>query len=145
MIMSRFVVTARKDGRGLVRPFVDGEKHTGEPFYIGGRALKVTKDGRVYIPKSIMEEFGTLINGSRKLVLETGGTHEKAKKDVKYVRTAKTGTKLIQGADILQSPVINEFLIGAKTGDRVPDSVVGEDVEELKILKPRDGVDLYKS
>lgn len=143
--MSRFVVTARKDGRGLVRPFVDGEKHTGEPFYIGGQSLKVTKDGRVYIPKSIMDSFGTLINGTRSLVLETGGTYQNPQTDVKYVRTAKTGTKLIQGADILQSPAIDEFLQTAKTGDRVPDSVVGEGIEELKILKPRDGVDLYKS
>lgn len=143
--MSRFVVTARKDGRGLVRPFVDGEKHTGETFYIGGRGFKVTADGRVYIPKSVMERFGTLVNGKRSIVLETGGTYEKAKEGVKYVRTAKTGTKLIQGADILQSPTIDAFLQTAKTGDRVPDSVVGEGIEELKILKPRDGVDLYKS
>lgn len=143
--MSRFVVTARKDGRGLVRPFVDGESHAGEPFYISGQSLKVTKDGRVYIPKSIMESFGTLIDGKRALVLETGGTHEKGKKGVKYVRTAKTGTKLIQGADILQSPTIDAFLENARTGDRVPDSIVGEGIEELKILKPRDGVDLYKA
>ena len=143
--MSRFVVTARKDGRGLVRPFVDGESHTGETFYIGGRGFKVTADGRVYIPKSIMERFGTLVNGKRSIVLETGGTYEKAKEGVKYVRTAKTGTKLLQGADILQSPAIDDFLQNAKTGDRVPDSVVGANVEDLKILKPRDGVDLYKS
>ena len=143
--MSRFVVTARKDGRGLVRPFVDGEKHTGETFYIGGRGFKVTADGRVYIPKSVMERFGTLVNGKRSIVLETGGTYENARKGVQYVRTAKTGRKFIQGADILQSPAIDEFLQTAKTGDRVPDSVMGVNVEDLKILKPRDGVDLYKS
>ena len=92
-----------------------------------------------------MERFGTLVNGKRSIVLETGGTYENARKGVQYVRTAKTGRKFIQGADILQSPAIDEFLQTAKTGDRVPDSVVGANVEDLKILKPRDGVDLYKS
>lgn len=137
--MSRFVVTARKDGRGLVRPFIDGKTHAYEDFWLHGvlkdgedSPLEVTKDGRVYIPRAIMEEFGTLLsNGRRALVLETGATH--------------IDGEFISGADILQSPSITDFLRTAKTGDRVPDSVVGKNIDELKILKPRDGVDLYKS
>lgn len=137
--MSRFVVTARKDGRGLVRPFVDGKTHAFEDFWLHGVLkdgedvpLEVTKDGRVYIPRAIMTEFGTLLsNGRRALVLETGATHLEG--------------EFISGADILQSPAITDFLKTAKTGDRVPDSVISEDVENLKILKPRDGVDLYKA
>ena len=79
-----------------------------------------------------MDEFGTLLNnGRRALVLETGATHLEG--------------EFISGADILQSPSISDFLRTAKTGDRVPDSVVAEDIDQLKILKPRDGVDLYKS
>lgn len=137
--MTRFVVTARKDGRGLVRPFVDGKTHAFEDFWLHGVfkdgedvPLEVTKDGRVYIPRAIMNEFGTLLsNGRRALVLETGATHLEG--------------EFISGADILQSPAITDFLKTAKTGDRVPDSVISEDVENLKILKPRDGVDLYKA
>lgn len=137
--MSRFVVTARKDGRGLVRPFIDGKTHAFEDFWLHGVLkdgedvpLKVTKDGRVYIPQAIMDEFGTLLNnGRRALVLETGATHVEG--------------EFISGADILQSPAISDFLKTAKTGDRVPDSIVSEDIDQLKILKPRDGVDLYKS
>lgn len=137
----RVVVSARKDGRGLVTPFIDDINRKGQPFYVGGLPLKITKDNRVYIPKKIMDKYGTLINGRRMLVLETGATYETPQSGVSYVKESKTAKKLLQGADILKGENIDKFLTGANTGDRVPDNVVYS--EDLQILKAKDTTDLY--
>ncbi len=52
-------VVAKTDGRGQVRPFGKyTKKQAGAMVKIGDKEYKVTKSGRVNIPKKVMEEFG---------------------------------------------------------------------------------------
>ena len=57
-VMSR----AHADGRGITRPFALSTKHAkalaGETVRIGDMEIKVTRDGHLNIPKSIMNEYG---------------------------------------------------------------------------------------
>jgi len=57
-LMSR----AHADGRGITRPFALSTKHAkalaGETVRIGDMEIKVTRDGHLNIPKSIMNEYG---------------------------------------------------------------------------------------
>lgn len=57
-LMSR----AHADGRGIARPFALSRKHAkalaGETVRIGDMEIKVTRDGHLNIPKSIMNEYG---------------------------------------------------------------------------------------
>ena len=57
--MTRFIVVARSDGRGGFRPFgsYTGAQR-GATVSIGDRRYKVGVDGRVSIPKAIMEQYG---------------------------------------------------------------------------------------
>lgn len=58
--MAWFVVTARSDGRGGIRPFgTYGPKEAGAKVTIGDRDYTVGKDGRVNIPRAVMERYGT--------------------------------------------------------------------------------------
>lgn len=67
-------VVAKTDGRGQVRPFGTYKgisKKTGEMnqfgamVRIGTKEYKVTKSGRVNIPKKVMEEYGTMGDDGR--------------------------------------------------------------------------------
>lgn len=54
-----FTVVARSDGRGGIKPFgVYGAKQAGAKVTIGDKEYKVTSDGRVNIPKAIMDKYG---------------------------------------------------------------------------------------
>ena len=57
-VMSR----AHADGRGITTPFALSTKHAkalaGETVRIGDMEIKVTRDGHLNIPKSIMNEYG---------------------------------------------------------------------------------------
>lgn len=146
----RVIVTSRKDGRGLVKPFLLGTVHTGEPFWVGGKMLTVTKDNRVYIPKEIMEKHGYLRkDGTRALIVETGGRYvDKLDENNKVVINPETGKPFrvkVQGGDILKGKTLEKYLKTGKTGDRIPAETVSDAVEkgDLKILKAKDGTDLY--
>ena len=57
--LQRFVVVARSDGRGGFRPFgTYSAAQAGAKVNIGNRYFTVGKDGRVNIPRSIMDEWG---------------------------------------------------------------------------------------
>ena len=57
--MPEMIVVARKDGRGGIKPFGKyGKKQAGALVNMGGKDYKVTKDGRVNIPKKYMEKYG---------------------------------------------------------------------------------------
>lgn len=64
--MREIIVRARKDGRGGMRPFGKyGKAQAGAMVDIGGKKYKVTKDGRVSIPKKIMNNWGIKGNDGR--------------------------------------------------------------------------------
>ena len=57
--MSRFIVAARSDGRGGFRPFGSyGAPQRGASVSIGEHRYTVGVDGRVNIPKAVMEQYG---------------------------------------------------------------------------------------
>lgn len=57
--MSTFIAVERSDGRAGIRPFGEyGSKQFGAMVTIGNKQYKVTKDGRVNIPKAIVQKFG---------------------------------------------------------------------------------------
>lgn len=70
--MTRFLVVARADGRGGFRPFgTYSARQAGASVKIGARSFKVGVDGRVNIPKSIMDEYGIIgADGRRRVSIQ---------------------------------------------------------------------------
>ena len=67
--MPEMIVVARKDGRGGIKPFGKyGKKQAGSMVKIGDKDYKVTKDGRVNIPKKYMEKYGITGDDGRKRI-----------------------------------------------------------------------------
>lgn len=57
--MSTYIVKERSDGRGGIKPFNSyNKRQSGASVMVGNKKLKVTSDGRVNIPKSIMQQYG---------------------------------------------------------------------------------------
>jgi len=57
--MTRFIVVARSDGRGGFRPFgTYSSAQRGATVSIGEHRYTVGADGRVNIPKAVMEQYG---------------------------------------------------------------------------------------
>lgn len=70
-----YIVKARVDGRGGARVFglkPELTKHfIGNLLNIGGKDYKVTTDGRVNIPRAIMDKYGVLGNDKRRRIVIT--------------------------------------------------------------------------
>ena len=116
----------------IINPFVNQNlDHALEPWHIAGHKLTIKSGNLIKIPPRIFKEVGyKRPDGTYAMVIETGHTH--------------IDKKHFQGADILKSKKIDEYLRTATQSGRVPDSVVSEAAEDdLRILKPKDGVDLY--
>jgi hypothetical protein len=63
---ARFVVAARSDGRGGFRPFgTFTGRQKGTEVQIGNRNYKVAVDGRVNIPKKVMNQLGVMGDDGR--------------------------------------------------------------------------------
>lgn len=61
MASRTFIVTARSDGRGGFRPFGSySSSAAGGKVNIGEKTYQIGRDGRVNIPKSIMEQYGRI-------------------------------------------------------------------------------------
>lgn len=57
--MTTFIVRERSDGRGGIKPFNSyTSKQKGAVVTIGDKTIKVTSDGRLNIPASIMKQYG---------------------------------------------------------------------------------------
>jgi len=57
--LGSFIVAARSDGRGGFRPFgTYGASAAGGKVWIGNQRLTIGKDGRVNIPKAVMDRYG---------------------------------------------------------------------------------------
>jgi hypothetical protein len=76
MTANRFVVTARSDGRGGFRPFgTFRASEAGTPVTIGDKSYVVGADGRVNIPKSVMNKYGVSGADGRKRVTIQFASH----------------------------------------------------------------------
>ena len=67
-VMSR----AHADGRGSTRPFALSTRHAkwfaGQTVHIGDREVTVGRDGRINIPKDIMETYGVVGDDGRRRI-----------------------------------------------------------------------------
>lgn len=121
-----YIVKARNDGRGGARVFgLNPEltkKFIGKQFQIGNKSYKVTTDGRINIPKSIMNKYGIMGNDGRRRVSITWSSQWNRKKEVTY-------------AGFVNKPL-------AKDKNRTPNWKVTKPRKTTKRgLKPSDGVD----
>ena len=68
------IVVSRADGRGGLRiPVSHPRDFTGERFAIAGKSYTITSDGRVNIPKSVMQKYGSRMpNGRYALAVDVG-------------------------------------------------------------------------
>jgi len=119
---NRFVVTARSDGRGGFRPFgTYSAKQAGAMVSIGSKSYKVGRDGRVNIPKAMMESMGILgADGRRRVTIEFASSK------------GIDGWKKL-GAVVGKPP---EHLKDATTGD-----ILGRKLVMQDILEPYDSGD----
>lgn len=126
--MREIIVTARKDGRGGIKPFGNyGKTQAGAMVDIGGKKYKVTKDGRVNIPKKIMNNWG--IKGkdgrmriavdfsTKRSTAKRGGASNHWKQVAAVISTpgkeskdAKTGAIALYDFDDIGQPISDELL-----------------------------------
>lgn len=142
----RVLVVADKRGIGQVKPFGWGD-HAGEDFWVDNSKFRITSDNRLKLGKKFMDKHGFLrSDGRRAVILETGARYfsinelPKEYKEKYRGRRSKSGSYLVQGAEILSGEPFEEWY-DYKTGTRVPYDVGSE--EDIDILKPVDGPDLY--
>ena len=68
--MTHYTIRARSDGRAGMSMFglprKDAMKFAGETVYIGDRKVAVGRDGRINIPKDIMETYGVMGDDGRR-------------------------------------------------------------------------------
>ena len=112
--MARVIVTARSDGRGGFSPFVKhGKSHAGETVYVGGVGRKVSSDGRVNIPKALMESVGVQgADGRYRVAVETGARTEDGKVEVGlFITKPPTGMSSGGSGDIVPHTHFTEQVI----------------------------------
>ena len=119
------VVVARSDGRGGLRiPVPKSHRESGNYLHIAGKKYKITTDGRVNIPKSIMDAYGTTNSDGRKVLsLDIGYRHDDDQ--------LKTGAYINE----LKHPE------GYKTGDTVQDAEY--DLDDFVIHPETDAIEYY--
>lgn len=121
---------ARSDGRASFRPYgKDWREHVGDIVEVAGRELRVSKDGRVHIPKSLMQEMGTRNPDGRLVIgIQTGGRYDgKGKK-----------AHLSLGARIVK---LDDEQAKYSTGELIPKE--GFKRADLHVLKASDSRDYY--
>lgn len=83
-----FIIAARNDGRGGVRVFglspQASKGMVGKSFHIGDKVIKITTDGRINIPKSIMNDYGITGNDGRKRVTISFSSTSKRKGERRF-------------------------------------------------------------
>ena len=115
------IVVSRADGRGGLRiPAQHPKDLAGARFAIAGKTFAITSDGRVNIPKSIMEKYGSrLPNGRYALAVDVGYRYDEGKFRVGgYINElGKVETDYKTGDTITYSDVIDNEVINPTTDD----------------------------
>ena len=115
------IVVSRADGRGGLRiPVQHSKDFAGKRFSIAGKALTITTDGRVNIPKSVMEKYGSRMpDGRYALAVDVGYRHDDGRLKVGgYINElGKVETNYKTGDTISYSDVIDNEVINPTTDD----------------------------
>jgi len=123
------IVVSRADGRGGLRiPAQHPKDFAGARFAIAGKTFAITTDGRVNIPKSIMQKYGSRMpDGRYALAVDVGYRYDDGKFRVggyinelgKVETNYKTGDTITY-SDVIDNEVINPTTDGTEyytTGD----------------------------
>ena len=115
------IVVSRADGRGGLRiPAKHPKDLAGARFAIAGETFAITSDGRVNIPKSIMEKYGSrLPDGRYALAVDVGYRYDEGEFRVGgYINElGKVETNYETGDTISYSDVIDNEVINPTTDD----------------------------
>ena len=115
------IVVSRVDGRGGLRiPAQHSKDLAGARFAIAGKTFAITSDGRVNIPKSIMEKYGSrLPDGRYALAVDVGFRYDADELRVGgYINElGKVETDYKTGDTITYSDVIDNEVINPTTDD----------------------------
>jgi len=123
--MGAFTVVARADGRGGLKPFgTYGAKQAGAMVRIGDKDYKVTTDGRVNIPKSIMDTYGELNKQGRRVI------------NIKF-KTAPGKDHWKQVDAEIKRP--DKSTVGQRTGSKPRKMNIKDYVDELQPKDSNDG------
>lgn len=124
-----YIVVARKDGRGGIKPFGSyGKRQAGATVEIGNNTYKVGKDGRVNIPKKIMDKFGENNKDGRKVIQVGFRTEKIGKPD--YWKNVKAQ--------------INEPAKDSLKGKTGEVTIKYKPVKKANVLNPKDAPDFYE-
>ena len=120
--MSTFIVTERSDGRGGIKPFNSySAAQKGATVRIGDKTYKVTSDGRVNIPKAIMQKYGVRGDDGRRRIgiqFSAQGGKDGWKTVAAQIKTPPERAKnQSQGTVITRPPADGKYLIPADSGD----------------------------
>ena len=121
------IVVARKDGRGGIEPFGTFSKaQAGAKVQIGDKSYTVTKDGRVNIPKFIMDTGIKGTDGRMRLAI--GFRTEKGGDGWKQVKAITLKPDILNGSSV--------------KGDRIKSlPTSNQEDKERGVLTPKDSMD----
>lgn len=117
------IVVSRADGRGGLRiPVSHPRDFTGERFAIAGKSYTITSDGRVNIPKSVMQKYGSrMANGRYALAVDIGFRYDADElrvggyiNDLGEVKTDYKTGDTITYSDVIDNEVINPTTDGTE-------------------------------
>ena len=115
------IVVSRADWRGGLRiPAQHPKDLAGARFAIAGKTFAITSDGRVNIPKSIMEKYGSrMADGRYALAVDVGFRYDADELKVGgYINElGKVETDYKTGDTITYSDVIDNEVINPTTDD----------------------------
>ena len=110
--MTEYIVRARSDGRGGIRPFnTFSSEEAGQRVTIGGQSVKVSSDGRINISKSIMDKFGaTGSDGRKRISIQFASEKETKKTSARIYKPAAGDEHLSTGKETKKTNKWEEVL-----------------------------------
>ncbi len=122
--MARIIVTARSDGRGGFSPFAKyGASHAGETVAVAGRDFKVSSDGRVNIPASVMSSVGVMgPDGRYRVAVEIGARTDagQARLGLFVSRPPESQATAMSGDVVPRSVAATNTIIPSETEEYYP-------------------------
>ncbi len=112
--MAHYTIRARSDGRaGMLMfglPKKDAMKFAGETVYIGDRKVAVGRDGRINIPKDIMDTYGVTGDDGRKRLNISFASDSEGNLGVLAYTTGESQKNAVTGTRARKQTVIRDYL-----------------------------------
>ena len=112
--MTHYTIRARSDGRAGMSMFglprKDAMKFAGETVYIGDRKVAVGRDGRINIPKDIMDTYGVTGDDGRKRLNITFASDSEGNLGVLAYTTGESQKNAVTGTRARKQTDIRDYL-----------------------------------